>query len=48
MNQDTRIRSSIMFGRGRFNTGMIIDVAKPYVFDPGDHKALSKFRNDIW
>lgn len=48
MNQDPHVRASVMFGRGRFNTGMIIDVAEPYVFDPNDIDALSKFRNIIW
>lgn len=48
MNQDPHVRSSVMFGRGRFNTGMIIDVEEPYVFDPNDGEALSKFRNVVW
>lgn len=48
MNQDPRVRSSVMFGRGRFNTGILIDPAEQYVLDPDDGEALSKFRNDIW
>ena len=48
MNEDPRVRSSVMFGRGRFNTGIIIDVAETYVLDPDDREAMAKFRNDIW
>lgn len=48
MNQDPRVKASVMFGRGRFNTGILIEPAEPYTFDPEDTDALVKFRNDIW
>jgi hypothetical protein len=37
-----------MFGRGRFQNGVIITPKSQYVFDPTDHDKLAAFRNDIW
>ncbi|TCD63228.1 putative NRPS-like protein biosynthetic cluster [Steccherinum ochraceum] len=48
LNQDPRVRSSIMFGRGKFNAGVLVDPRSEYVFDPADEAKLVQFRNDIW
>lgn len=37
-----------MFGRGRFNPGVIIDPRPESAFDPEDLEKLAKFRNTIW
>lgn len=48
LNQDKRVLSSVMFGTGRFNAGVIIDPRQGYRFDPADTQMLSQFRNAIW
>lgn len=37
-----------MFGRGRFNAGVIVDPKPEYAFDPSDENALAEFRKAIW
>ena len=37
-----------MFGRGRFNPGVIIDPTPEFAFDPEDQEKLVEFRNKIW
>ncbi|KAI0318579.1 acetyl-CoA synthetase-like protein [Amylostereum chailletii] len=44
--QDPRILAAIMFGRGRFQNGILIQPKE--LFDPTDEALLTKFRNDIW
>ncbi|KAI0651021.1 acetyl-CoA synthetase-like protein [Trametes meyenii] len=44
--QDPNISSAIIFGRGRFQNGIIIQPQKP--FDPSDQAKLEGFRNKIW
>jgi hypothetical protein len=39
---------AVMFGRGRFHNGVIIEPKAEYAFDPSDEKKLTDFRNDIW
>ncbi|KAH8114663.1 acetyl-CoA synthetase-like protein [Phellopilus nigrolimitatus] len=48
LNQDPHVLSSVMFGRGRFNAGVIVDPKPEFKFDPNDTKALSEFRQKIW
>lgn len=48
MNQDPHVKTSIMFGRGRFQAGIIIDPKPEFTFDPADEAKLSEFRNLIW
>ncbi|TCD61298.1 putative NRPS-like protein biosynthetic cluster [Steccherinum ochraceum] len=48
LNQDPRVRSSLMFGRGKFNAGILVDPRPEYAFDPVDEAKLVQFRNDIW
>ncbi|KAF9468263.1 acetyl-CoA synthetase-like protein [Collybia nuda] len=46
--QHPYISSAVMFGQGRFHSGVLIDVKKQYSFNPSDTKKLQAFRNDIW
>lgn len=44
--QDPNIHIAIFFGRGRFNTGVLIQPTTP--FDPSDIDKLNEFRDKIW
>ncbi|KZT73191.1 acetyl-CoA synthetase-like protein [Daedalea quercina L-15889] len=48
MNQDPHVSSGVMFGRGRFQAGIIVDPKPQYAFDPSDETKLAEFRNKIW
>ena len=37
-----------MFGRGRFQNGVLIEPKPQFAFDPSDAKKLEEFRNAIW
>jgi hypothetical protein len=47
-DSNNRIASALMFGRGRFSNGIILELKEPHVFDPTDTERLAQFRNDIW
>ena len=40
--------SSLMFGHGKFNAGILVDPRPEYAFEPSDDVKLANFRNDIW
>lgn len=40
--------SSVMFGRGRFQAGVVVDPKPEFKFDPADETKLAEFRNKIW
>ncbi|VDB85408.1 unnamed protein product [Peniophora sp. CBMAI 1063] len=44
--QDPNIQIAIFFGRGRFNTGALIQPSMP--FDPNNVEKLNEFRDSIW
>jgi hypothetical protein len=46
--QDPHIQDSIMFGRGRFQNGVIIQPKPGHSFNPADSEKLASFRNQIW
>ncbi|EKM51191.1 uncharacterized protein PHACADRAFT_263199 [Phanerochaete carnosa HHB-10118-sp] len=48
LNQDSHIKCAVMFGRGKFNTGVVIEPAPEFIFDPVDKEKLNEFRNVIW
>lgn len=48
LNQDPHVLSSVMFGRGRFQAGILVDPKSEYRFDPSDEVRLAEFRNKIW
>ncbi|THH15905.1 hypothetical protein EW146_g4648 [Bondarzewia mesenterica] len=45
---DPHIAAAIMFGRGRFQNGVLIEPKKEFMFDPRDERKLADFRNKIW
>ena len=40
--------SAVMFGRGRFQNGVLIDPEPQFAFDPKDEEKLKTFRGLIW
>ncbi|KAJ7185924.1 hypothetical protein C8R46DRAFT_388493 [Mycena filopes] len=48
LNQDPHVLSSVMFGRGRFQAGVVVDPKDPFKFDTSDSAKLAQFRNAIW
>ncbi|KAI9459309.1 acetyl-CoA synthetase-like protein [Russula earlei] len=46
--QDPHILSAVMFGRGRFQNGVLIDPKPGFAFDPNDEAKLENFRQLIW
>ncbi|KIM81777.1 hypothetical protein PILCRDRAFT_8450 [Piloderma croceum F 1598] len=48
LDQDPLVISSIMFGQGRFNAGVLVDPIAEQRFDPVDATLLEEFRNKIW
>lgn len=48
LNQDSHVQSSVMFGRGQFQAGVIIDPIAEFKFNPDDETKLADFRNKIW
>lgn len=50
LNQDPHVQASVMFGRGRFQAGVLIDPKPQFKlkFDPSDETQLANFRNRIW
>ena len=45
---DPLVNGAIMFGRSRFNVGVLVNPKERYAFDPSDEKKLSEFRSLIW
>ena len=48
MKTDPHVEACVMFGRSRFNAGVLIDPKPEFKFDPNDEARLSKFRSMIW
>lgn len=47
--EDPHIQSVVLFGRGKFQVGVIVEPKAPYAFDPvKDEAKLEEFRNLIW
>jgi len=46
--QDPHISGAIIFGRGRFQNGVLIEPKTEYGFEPRDEEKLAEFRNKIW
>ncbi|KAH9955362.1 acetyl-CoA synthetase-like protein [Russula dissimulans] len=46
--QDSHILSAVMFGRGRYQNGVLIDPKPQFAFDPKDEVKLEAFRELIW
>lgn len=48
MNRDPIVASSVMFGRGKFNAGILVAPVQEHAIDPTDSKKLEEFRKKIW
>ncbi|PCH34918.1 NAD(P)-binding protein [Wolfiporia cocos MD-104 SS10] len=48
LNQDPHVLCSVMFGRGRFQVGVIIEPKPAFRFDLTDQGKLAEYRNKIW
>ncbi|TFK94521.1 acetyl-CoA synthetase-like protein [Polyporus arcularius HHB13444] len=48
INGDPQVKCSVMFGRGKFQNGVLIEPTEDYVFDPKDTAKLEAYRNKIW
>ncbi|KAK7677662.1 hypothetical protein QCA50_019353 [Cerrena zonata] len=48
MNQDLHVQAAVMFGRGKFSAGVVIDPRADFAFDPIDQDKLVEFRDKIW
>ncbi|KAJ7655842.1 hypothetical protein DFH06DRAFT_992336 [Mycena polygramma] len=48
LNQDPHVLSAVMFGRGRFQAGVVVDPKEDFKIDPSDLVKLAEFRNLIW
>ncbi|KAH8110847.1 acetyl-CoA synthetase-like protein [Phellopilus nigrolimitatus] len=46
--RNSLVNHAIIFGRGRFHCGVLVEPKEPYAFDPTDTKKLVEFRNRIW
>lgn len=46
--QDPHIQSAVMFGRGKFQNGVLIDPKPQFAFDPKDEAKQEEFRQLIW
>jgi len=48
LNQDPHVRSSLIFGRGQFHAGVLIDPRPSFAIDPEDKAQLEEFQDKIW
>ena len=45
---DPHVLASVMFGRGKFQAGVLVEPKREFSFDPADIDLLSQYRNQIW
>ncbi|EKM50250.1 uncharacterized protein PHACADRAFT_33042 [Phanerochaete carnosa HHB-10118-sp] len=43
LNQGSHIKCAVVFGRGKFNMGVVINPAPEFVFNPADKEKLNEF-----
>lgn len=48
LNQDPHVSAAVMFGRGQFQAGVLVEPKPQFAFDPADETKLANFRNQIW
>ena len=48
INADPLVKSSIMFGHGKFQNGVLIEPIEEFQIDPRNPKELQEYRNEIW
>lgn len=45
---DNRVQAAVMFGRGRAQVGVVVELKPEFAFDPKDEAKLIEFRNALW
>ncbi|KAI0350281.1 acetyl-CoA synthetase-like protein [Trametes cingulata] len=48
INADPHVKCSVMFGRGKFQNGILVEPREEFAIDPNDMKQVEAFRNMIW
>ncbi|KAI9058948.1 acetyl-CoA synthetase-like protein [Trametes sanguinea] len=48
INEDPHVNASVMFGRGKFQNGILVEPKEEFKVDPRDPKQIETFRNLIW
>ncbi|KAK0453918.1 hypothetical protein EV421DRAFT_1701489 [Armillaria borealis] len=48
LNQDPHVLATVMFGRGKYQVGVLVEPGPQFSFDPVDESKLAEFRNLIW
>lgn len=48
LSKDPFVQGAMIFGRGRFHAGVLVQPKAPFEFDPADMKKMTDFRNLIW
>ena len=48
LNQDPLIESAVIFGRGRFQCGVLVQPSREHAFDSSDTEKLIQYRKGIW
>lgn len=48
LNTDVRVKAAIMFGRGRFQNGVLIEPKAEYSIDPENVDQVEAFKTAIW
>ena len=48
LNRDPHIQAAVMFGRGQFHAGVIVQPKEAFAIDPADPEKLAAYRNLIW
>ncbi|KAL7278170.1 hypothetical protein ACG7TL_008143 [Trametes sanguinea] len=48
INEDPHVNISVMFGRGKFQNGVLIEPTEEFKIDPHDPKQVETFRNLVW
>ena len=46
--RDPHVEGAVIFGRGRFNCGILISPKEKFAFDPKDEQKLATYRTLIW
>ena len=48
INDDVHVNKSLMFGRGEFQNGVLVQPAGEYAVDPNNAQQVAAFLNMIW
>jgi len=48
LEEDPRIRSAMIFGRGKFNCGLLVQPALDFLLDTEDESKVESFKEMIW